>query len=174
LLDKQEIYETLARYCRGVDRGDEQEIRGVFHRDSIVDDGAFKGNGWENATRLAAAAGDSKAMTHNLTNVLVTVSGDSASSEACVIAHRIFEQDGQPLCREFFGRYLDSWTRRDGTWRISERVVVHDWSDTRPVTEAAEIARNFVLGGRFPDDPSYAIRQGQLISNGPSLKRAPE
>ena len=35
LLDKQEIHELHARYCRGVDRLDADLIRSVFHDDAV-------------------------------------------------------------------------------------------------------------------------------------------
>jgi hypothetical protein len=37
--DKQSIYEVLVRYCRGVDRCDEDLIRSTFHDDSYDDHG---------------------------------------------------------------------------------------------------------------------------------------
>ena len=35
LLDKQALYEVVARYCRGVDRADEELVRSAYHPDAI-------------------------------------------------------------------------------------------------------------------------------------------
>ena len=43
LLDKQEIYEVLCRYCRALDRGDEKLLRSVYHPDAIDHHGIFDG-----------------------------------------------------------------------------------------------------------------------------------
>jgi hypothetical protein len=43
LLDKQEIYEVLMRYCRAIDRGDEPLMRSVYHPDGIDHHGIFDG-----------------------------------------------------------------------------------------------------------------------------------
>ena len=34
LIDKQEIYEVLTRYCQGVDRCDVELIKSVYHEDA--------------------------------------------------------------------------------------------------------------------------------------------
>ena len=43
LLDKQEIYEVILRYCRGIDRLDEELLLSVFHPDAYADFGTLKG-----------------------------------------------------------------------------------------------------------------------------------
>ena len=37
LLDKQEIYEILVRYCPAVDRLDEPLMRSLYHPDAVTD-----------------------------------------------------------------------------------------------------------------------------------------
>ena len=39
LIDKQEIYEVLCTYCRGVDRCDADLVRSAYHEDSYDDHG---------------------------------------------------------------------------------------------------------------------------------------
>ena len=61
---------------------------------------------------------------------------------------------------QFGGRYLDRLERRDGAWRISERVVVHDWSLCEVVAPEWGGLEAFARGGQAPDDPSYRILGG--------------
>ena len=45
LIDRQEIYDVLTRYCQGVDRCDVDLIKSVYHEDAQDDHGMFKGRG---------------------------------------------------------------------------------------------------------------------------------
>ena len=45
LIDRKEIYEVLVRYCQGVDRGDVELLKSVYHEDAQDDHGMFKGKG---------------------------------------------------------------------------------------------------------------------------------
>ncbi len=47
LLDKQAIHEVLLRYCRGVDRRDEEVLRSVYHADAIHEHGEHAMNARE-------------------------------------------------------------------------------------------------------------------------------
>jgi hypothetical protein len=44
LLDKQDIYETLCRYARGVDRGDWDLVRSTYHEDAYDSHGDYQGD----------------------------------------------------------------------------------------------------------------------------------
>jgi hypothetical protein len=57
----------------------------------------------------------------------------------------------------FGGRYVDRFERRDGEWKIADRVVVHEWSTLEPLT-AAFPGQRFVQGRRDGDDVSYQGR----------------
>lgn len=131
LLDKQEIYEVLVTYCRGVDRCDAETVASVYHEDSVDDHGYWKGAGRDFApfvvNRLAEA---NSATTHSVTNVLIEVDGDEAFSESQVMVH-LLRRDTDPVETDVMGgRYLDRLSRRDGAWRIDERTVVLDWTTT--------------------------------------------
>ena len=45
LIDRQEIYDVLIRYCQGVDRCDVNLIKSVYHEDAQDGHGMFKGRG---------------------------------------------------------------------------------------------------------------------------------
>lgn len=129
LLDKQQIYDALMRYARGVDRCDEELMRSVYHEDAFDHHGPFQGNGWDFvALFIPSSREDSTFTQHLIGNVLVEVEGDRALSEAYFIAS-VGRLDGdQEVVDAFGGRYVDKWERRDGRWGVSHREVVHEWS----------------------------------------------
>jgi hypothetical protein len=83
LVDKQSIYDVVVRYCRGVDRCDEELIRPVYHDGSFDNHGYWRGSGADFApfvtNRLMTA---DSATTHSITNALIEVDGDTATSES--------------------------------------------------------------------------------------------
>ena len=161
LLDRAEIQDLLFRYCRGVDRCDAEMIRSAYHPDSYDDRGYWRGNGHEFATFIARRlAQANSATTHSVTNILIDIIGDTATSECQVRA--TLARRGEPVIDVIGARYLDRLTRRDGTWRIDHRTVVLDWRTTEDGSAATApfAVDDFVRGGRHPDDPVYALLNG--------------
>jgi len=70
---------------------------------------------------------------HLLTNVLIEVDGDRATSESCIYALR--RMDGNDVVT--FGHFSDAWSRRDGAWRIDERHYKRDALQTTPIERNA-------------------------------------
>src|SRR5919201_1355684 len=62
--DKQEIHETLMRYCRGVDRADAELISSAFHPDAISDHGLIVFSGADIGETLAKLEHSVKTSTH--------------------------------------------------------------------------------------------------------------
>jgi hypothetical protein len=80
-----------------------------------------------------------------------------------VCARHLRDDGDDVLAMEtFFGRYVDRFERREGVWKIAERLVVRDWDLAEPVTLAFAPGR-FTDGARGPADPSYhhGARRGQ-------------
>jgi SnoaL-like domain len=163
LLDKHAIYEVLVRYCRGVDRCDEDLIRSAFHDDSYDDHGYWKGPGHELAGFLADRLRKANsATTHSVTNVLIEVDGDVARSEAQV--HATLIRRGSDEVDVVGARYLDRFSRRAGIWRIDHRTVVLDWQQTQVWQDSTPQVptEGFARGARSPEDPSYAEAPGHV------------
>ena len=156
LLDKQAIYEVLVRYCRGVDRCDEELVRSVYHADAYDDHGYWKGSGHDFAAFVVARLAKANTVTtHSISNVLITVDGDVAMSESQVVA-TLVRRNTSPLQADVMGaRYLDTLSRRDGVWRIDTRQVVLDWNKVESWGETSGPVPldGFAKGGRVPDDP---------------------
>jgi len=163
LLDEREIHRVLLRYCRGVDRCDAALVAGCFHDDAVDDHGSWIADGCDVAAHVVGIVrpGPATAM-HFLGNVLIEVEGDAAFAESYLLAFRAFGRDGKRYTRTRAVRFVDRFARRDGEWRISERVVVDDWNRVDEVVEVQEGSAMFLSGSKDRNDPVYAIRRGRV------------
>jgi hypothetical protein len=152
------IRKTLARYCRGVDRGDRQLLLSAYHPDAVDDHGDFVGSPDDFATRIIAKFdGTPRVGQHHITNVLAEVEGTSARVESYFIA-----LNPQPHAEGgehdlVTGRYLDHFEQRDGEWRIASRKVVLDVARNALAGASWDRLSAFATGGRRGADPSAAL-----------------
>ena len=140
LAAKQAITEVLYQYCKAMDLNDAEMGYSVWHPDGTahyVD--MFEGTGRDfvdfgQGGHRAAFDGTS----HQVTNVRIEVDGDDhASSESYVTAAcRILGADQVYVIR---GRYLDTWSRRAGDWRIDHRRFETDMYQVLPENRAAMV-----------------------------------
>jgi hypothetical protein len=156
LLDKNDIYEVLTRYCRALDRADFDLMNTVYWPDGIDNHGVFNGNASEFSRFIVDEIQNWFEVTmHGLLNCRIDVEGNFASSETYLFAYHkvreekaseifgskymdMFDKSGlNPDLHHFYygGRYLDQFERRDGEWRILKRQCVMDWNDNRPSNE---------------------------------------
>lgn len=156
--DKQAITEQLYRYCRSVDRLDVALGYSVFHEDSTADYGVsgFQGSGRGAIDSICAAHGHLKAHTHQVTNILIELDEDRAASEAYFTATLRGAREGKPFQIHVCGRYIDSWSRRDGHWAIDHRNAVIDFDSMSDVTPLYD----HQWARRDAQDPSYAVLKG--------------
>jgi len=154
LLDKQAIRDVLARYCRAIDRIDAHLARTVWHPDGTADYvGVFTGSGDEFVDFCLTAHMTFAAHSHQITNVLIELNGETAASEAYVTARlRHTGEQHTATDQVVCGRYLDKWSRRDGRWAIDHRIFVTDISSNYDVVESVETGYR-----RDSKDPSYAL-----------------
>jgi hypothetical protein len=150
LIDKQVLNELVVRYCRAVDRVDEELLIGCFHEDAVFENGPFTGTVFDYIEKHRAGSWSGEKLTHRvqhaITNVLFEVDGDTAWGETYVEVRRM--PPGQ-LFVEGVARQIDRFERRNGEWRIAHRRIVleyvgpdHDFS-------------KFPHGSRDRNDPSY-------------------
>ena len=156
LLDKQEIREALARYCRGIDRLDADLIRSVYHPDAYDDHGTYKGSGPAFADYVVPALSRYASTMHFLGNCLIDVEGDNAKSETYCVAYHRSKPAGALETEMIAGvRYVDKFERRDGgPWLIAHRVVVWEWSRVDEIRNALAPAE-FTMGRRDREDYVY-------------------
>jgi hypothetical protein len=120
LAAKQAITEVLYRYCEAVDQSDLDLGSRIWHPDgTALYDGMYDGPGPEFVGWVAAQSGGSPTSFHQVTNVLIDLDGDKASSRCTVTSwSRSGDTDVQ-----FIARAVDTWSRRNGEWRIDTRHV---------------------------------------------------
>jgi ketosteroid isomerase-like protein len=155
LLDKQAIHEVLMRYCRGVDRRDEDLLCSVFHPDALDEHGVFDGNALEFAHMAVDMLKQFTATSHMILNEYVQLEGDSAHVESYVLASHRSERDGRKIDMTMGARYVDRFERRGGEWRIAHRAVVHDWNREQTVEAEWPEAIRFIQGRRDRSDRFY-------------------
>ncbi len=159
IADRLAIAETLARYCRGIDRCDAALLAAVFTPDAHCDYGSGAAPIGETIAGLMAGLGAMRLTQHNITNSVMQVTGHSAKAETnCVALHLIPTSDGE-IELVVGGRYLDTLVKQGGAWRISERLYVMDWNRTSPSTMQTSGGLFDTLqrrGARGAEDPSAA------------------
>lgn len=155
--DRLAIAETLALYCRGIDRCDPEQLAAVFTPDARIDYGDGARPVAEVIPGLMAGLGAMRLTQHSIANTVIRIEGDTARAEThCIAIHLIPSPGGEDEVT-VGGRYLDSLARIEGRWRIAERLYVMDWNRTVPATMRLEGGLFGGLqrrGGRGSADPS--------------------
>jgi ketosteroid isomerase-like protein len=161
LTDRELIRDCLYRYCRGIDRVDEAALRSVYWPDAADNHGAYQGSAsgfvdWALATLPSIERG-----VHQIHNVLIELGDGQAQVESYFTAlQRQTEADGRLVQWHMAGRYIDRFEKRGDAWRIAHRTVVFDWVEETPVPPGSELerfGRRQPIGGKFPNDPVYAL-----------------
>ncbi len=152
LEDKAAIRDVLSRYCRGLDRMDKDMARSVFAAQCSANYyDMYKGTGhgfidwvWESHRSMETHS-------HQITNVLIELNGDSAVSEAYVTVVLQQQRPSGAVEIQVRSRYLDRWSKRDGRWLIVEREHVMDAQSEIPLQAISKSAES----RRDRDDASF-------------------
>ena len=162
LMDREAIRECMNRYCRGIDRQDEEALRSAYWPDATDRHGAYQGSAAgfiDRALETLATRGERSI--HNITNLSIELHGRQAAVETYFLAlQRDRDDEGRPRAVFLAGRYVDRFEKRADEWRIAARTVVYDWMRPLDVAEGSEAERfgpRTPIGGTKPDDPLYAL-----------------
>jgi hypothetical protein len=181
LADRLAIEEVLARYCRGIDRCDPDELAAVFTKDARIDYGDGPKPPADTISGLMAGLGAMRLTQHNIGNVICRIEGKRARCESyCVALHilprgetLVTQTGGSPVTMPDIemvvgGRYLDTLVRQSGSWRIAERLYIMDWNRQGPATMQDTGGLYDTLtrrGGRGDKDPSHEWWQAGFPGN---------
>lgn len=135
-----EITEVVLAYVRAIDRLDEALLRGCFHAGARHRHGSFDGLSADFCTRAMEICRQVVATHHQLGPVSIELVGDTAFVETYFTSHHRFggapPPGGEPHEDRFMGgRYVDRFERRDGVWKIAERVGLNDWVRYEPSSD---------------------------------------
>ena len=155
LLDRQAIADKLAAYCRAVDRLDIPLGHTVFHADGHADYGAslYQGDGRGVIDFICQSHLQVLNCSHQICNSIITLDGDSAGSETYFHSATRLMMEGQVTQIRVWGRYLDTWSKRNGEWAIDRRLTVFDFDELRDITRTMRGDE----GRKDRSDPSYAV-----------------
>lgn len=156
LASKQAIRDCLSRYCRALDRMDKDMAYSVWHEDGTahyID--MYEGSGHGFVDWVWQAHAGMERHSHQISNVLIDINGNNASSEAYVTVTLWTNQDSNGEQQEIIGRsrYLDRWSCRDGHWAIDHRTHVLDMQTIHSLTRG-EVNKESC---RSPEDISYSL-----------------
>ena len=125
------IRQAACRYCRGVDRLDLELMQSAYHPDATDDHGIFVGNAHEFCAFAIDRHGQKDTATmHCILNHAIEIDdADHARGEVYNVTYRIRSADGGgEEMHTAWGRYVDRYERRGGTWAISHRLWIHEFS----------------------------------------------
>jgi hypothetical protein len=145
LLDKQAITEVIYNYGRSMDRLDAGLGRTVFWPEATADyhEQMYQGTGYGFIDMALAGHLNYTAHSHQFSNILIRVDGDTATSETYGdVTLRRIDEHGQCIDSRNLGRYVDRWEKRGGEWRIIDRKYLHDFDEEGPS------AGDFITTGR--------------------------
>ena len=156
--DRQAIIDQIHRYARSVDRLDEDVGYAVWHEDGTADYGEdiYQGSGRGFIDFCLASHRKALMHSHQMTNTIIDLDGDRASSETyaiVVVRSKSKVNEGKIAHYMAWSRYLDTWSCRDGRWAIDHRYAVVDFDVATEVDPSMKAWR----GARDRNDPSYHI-----------------
>lgn len=155
-LSRDAIRSLITGYSRGMDRADKALLASVFWEDSSVVSGVVNAPGPEFAAGVVDyVTANLDYCVHSIANEWIEVKGDHGVGEHYIIAHMC--TGGQDVMTG--GRYIDSYERRDGVWKIKSRTFVADWNTSHPKSmELDGMYEPLKTRGSFGNgDPVYAL-----------------
>ncbi|KHK92387.1 nuclear transport factor 2 family protein [Novosphingobium malaysiense] len=121
MVDRHEIHQVMLRYARGLDRLDNALARSCYWDDAIEDHGHFVGTpdafiSWADGTTLAF-----ESTQHAVMNHFCDLQGDDAYCETYYHFSGVTAEGPNFMST---GRYIDHFQKRNGEWRIANRVTI--------------------------------------------------
>jgi hypothetical protein len=158
LIDRHEIWQVMLRYARGIDRFDRAMLRSCYHDDAIDDHGVIVGQVEDFIDWAMAYHRDNNRLHHHgLSNHFCEIDGDTAH---CETYYTFISENLEGAHTLAIGRYVDRLERRQGDWRIANRVCVNelvcDVSESALPEDYRQILFGSGPGTRDRTDASYA------------------
>jgi hypothetical protein len=155
LIDRQEILDVLYQYAHACDRSDEPRIADVYHPEARDNHGQYNGPGKKFAKVVCDGNRERDTMSHLMGQSQIRIDGDRAGAETYFNATIARMEGGERKIDMMGGRYIDKLERRDGRWRISDRICTCEWSMTLAIENEWQRGTGFVCGSYDESDPSY-------------------
>ncbi len=126
LIDKDEIRELMARYCFALDACRFDEVASLFADDGewATSYGAARGRAEIEAllTSVVPKPGEGPQRKHYITNTVITLAGDTAST---LSDYLVVRESDAGLLPVMGGRYKDRFVKRGGSWCFARKDLEH-------------------------------------------------
>ena len=162
LVAKEAIRDQIYRYCRSLDRIDNELGYTVFAEDAQVDYGpTYKGTGRGFIDMMLDQHRGYFSTHHMMTNILIEFNedGTKAASETYMYAACKMADFRDPtkvgMTVEARCRDIDNWELRDGKWVIVKRIVAGD--NTFLLAPGKMYQPDYNAGRDTVRDPSYDV-----------------
>ena len=155
-LDDQIALERLhSLFVHAADRRDYPLLRSLYADDATDDHGLFNGpvDGYVEWLRDVQDA--FQITTHVITNLIATVDGNEAESEARGTAYLTMRAD-EPYNMIVINRHFDRYRRVNGRWLFAHRSLCIDWVQAfPPSSESLDLVKANPVGTMGPTDIVY-------------------
>jgi hypothetical protein len=121
IIDRHEIWQVLLRYSRGLDRFDRELVQSCYFDDAIDDHDNYVGKVEDFIDHANKSSEYFVAHHHGVMNHSCELDGDNAY---CETYYLFTGYAAKPPHLLSMGRYIDHFQRRNGEWRIANRVAI--------------------------------------------------
>jgi hypothetical protein len=155
LQDRQHIHDCIVRESRARDRQDVDMINSCWWEDGSDEHGPMVTAAKEYAARANAGhAANFQSTSHNITNHLCEIDGDTAWCESYVVGGLFWQDDKTTTLA--MGRYLDHLEKRNGDWRLlTRRCTIEMTANADGTWVHSKFVKGFLKGLWSKEDPSY-------------------
>jgi len=127
LLERDKIRTCITRLARGEDRRDAELISASYWPDSTTDYGVFVGSFDKYLEWVVPGSPAIPVTQHILGQSVIELRGATALAETHVTSYHRVNMGTEERDTVIGGRYLDTLEKRNGDWRIANRVMLYDW-----------------------------------------------
>jgi len=159
LSDLQQIRDATFRYCRGVDRLDEELMKSAYWPEAVDHHGNFVGNAHEFSAYCMPAHRRWRWTMHSVYNHTIELDDDGIHGRGELYNITSMARADTGAIDTWYGRYLDAYEKRGDEWRIIDRVCVHHGTQTVTDPVPMEITTTTFRQNDF-DRPSSGRRVG--------------
>lgn len=121
MIARDEIWQVMLRYGRGLDRWDIELVRSCYFDEAIEDHGHFIGAPSDFIRWANESVSIFNATQHLLSNHCCEIDGDDAHCETYYIFTGVSPKAPHLIST---GRYIDHFQRRKDEWKIANRVTI--------------------------------------------------
>ena len=176
IADRMAIQDVMYKWCRAIDRLDEEGMRAAFHPDAIDNHASYVGGVDGLVKWVRERHAPIPFSSHQVSNMLIEfATADLALAETYIRTLQRYPADAKASLAQLAGgtagrpglgvdlltasRYVDRFERRKGQWRIARRTLIQDWKQFIEVpADAPKPQPGWLLGRRDRQDFIYQER----------------